>query len=173
MTINLLEMKDPYTIDHSKNVAGISLQIANKANLDIDIQILQFAALLHDIGKIGISDYVLNKPIKLSKSEYVMMQQHTILGFEAVKNLSIDKNIKDAILYHHESYDGTGYPYKLKGNDIPVVARLIKIADVYDALTTDRPYRQGFSKKEAFEIIQREKSKYDPELLKVFFKTIE
>lgn len=82
-----------------------------------------------------------------------MMQQHTTLGYEAVKNLSIAQEIKDAIMYHHESFDGTGYPLRLKGKDIPLIARLIKIGDVYNALTTDRPYRQAYSKKDALELM--------------------
>lgn len=172
MTLNLLEIRDPYTLGHSLQVAELSLELAKNTNVAIDYTILRYASLLHDIGKIGISDYVLNKSIKLSKSEYIMMQQHTLLGFEAVKNLSIDKYIKDAILFHHESYDGTGYPYRIKGNDIPYIARIIKIADVYNALTTDRPYRQGYSKEEAVEIMKQEQSKYDPELLEMFFKTL-
>jgi putative nucleotidyltransferase with HDIG domain len=168
LTLRLLELRDPYTFMHSRSVTDICIKIAHEAKLNIDVDVLRYSSLLYDIGKIGIGDYVLNKSIKLSRSEYIMMQQHTVLGYEAVKNLSIAQEIKDAILYHHESFDGTGYPTKLAGKDIPLIARIIKIADVYNALTTDRPYRQAFSKKDALEIMSAEKNQYDPELFDIF-----
>lgn len=168
----ILELRDPYTLGHSVRVSKLSKQIAEDAKIKINLKYLQYAALLHDIGKIIIPDSILNKATILSKPERKMVEQHTILGYEAVQNLRIPEEIKESILYHHENYDGTGYPNKIKGNEIPLVARLIKVADVYDALTPDRPRRKSYSEKEAKDIMMKEKNKYEPILLSSFMKLL-
>lgn len=170
MILHLLELRDPYTLGHSVRVAKIVRLIAEEVKVKIDIKDLQYGALLHDIGKIVVPDSILHKSSILSKAEKILIEQHTVLGYESVQSLRIPDLIKEAIYYHHENYDGTGYPLKLRGNDIPVSARIIKIADVYDALITDRPHRKSFSEKEAKNIMLREKNKYDPIFLAAFFR---
>ena len=172
MLLHLLELRDPYTLGHSVRVARIAKLIAEESKVKIDIKNLQYAALLHDIGKIAVPDSILHKSTILSKAEKILIEQHTVLGYESVQNLRIPDIIKETIYYHHESYDGTGYPLKLKGNEIPSSARIVKIADVYDALITDRPHRKSFPEKEAKNIMMKEKSKYDPIFLASFFKII-
>jgi putative nucleotidyltransferase with HDIG domain len=130
MLLHLLELRDPYTLGHSVRVARIAKLIAEESKVKIDIKNLQYAALLHDIGKIAVPDSILHKATILSKAEKILIEQHTVLGYESVQNLRIPDIIKETIYYHHESYDGTGYPLKLKGNEIPSSARIVKIADV-------------------------------------------
>ncbi len=102
---------------------------------------LSYAALLHDIGKITINDFVLNKPTMLNEVERVMLEKHTVMGHTLISPLGLDPLIAAVILHHHENYDGTGYPSGLKGEQIPLAARIVKMVDVYDALTSNRPYR--------------------------------
>lgn len=99
-------------------------------------------ALLHDIGKIGVPDRVLNKPGKLTEEEFALIRNHPIYGAEIVKDISMIPHVKEGVLYHHERYDGKGYPERLKGEEIPLVARIIAVADSYDAMSTNRIYRK-------------------------------
>jgi len=116
---------------------------------------LYIAGLLHDIGKIAVPEAVLNKPGRLTSKERDIIQQHPGKGAEIVKPLSLPQECVDGILYHHERFDGKGYPEGLKGNDIPPSAYIISVADSYDAMTSDRPYRKGMDKKVAIEEIKK------------------
>ena len=116
---------------------------------------LYIAGLLHDIGKIAVPEAVLNKNGKLNDEEYEIVKKHPLKGVEIVESLEISEQCLAGIRFHHERYDGLGYPQKLKGDEIPIVAAIISVADSFDAMTTDRPYRLGFSKEKAMEEVRR------------------
>lgn len=133
------------------------------------------SSILHDIGKVGIPDTILLKTGSLNKDELKIMLQHTTIGYDSLKSASRDlgedsflKMALDITLYHHERWDGSGYPNGLKGEEIPLSARIVAIADVYDALTTTRPYKKAFSHEESIEIMNKEAAKYEPRLYKIF-----
>ena len=134
------------------------------------LEILEFAAKIHDIGKVAISDYVLNKQGRYTETEYLTIQQHTLLGAKLLEPLDIDPAIRLTILNHHENYDGTGYPNKVKGDNIPVESRILRIVDTYDALTSPRGYRPAYTPEQALGIMKRDESFFDPNLLELFFK---
>lgn len=135
-----IELKDPYTGGHSERVAFISLLIADKINLSRDRkEKLVYAALLHDIGKIAVKGTILNKSGKLSDGEYEEVKKHTILGAAVLKGISYLKGVDDIVRHHHERFDGKGYPEGLKDGDIPLLSRIIAIADAFDAMISDRP----------------------------------
>ena len=163
--VSAVDNKDRYTRRHSDDVLSYSLQIAQELNLDEDAQhIVQVAALLHDVGKIGVPDSILRKPGKLSDDEYSAIKQHPTMGAIIVGAVAGFENTLDAVRHHHERWDGNGYPYGLKGLEIPVIARLMAVADAYSAMTTDRPYRKGLSTSRALSIlINGAGSQWDPE----------
>jgi HD-GYP domain-containing protein (c-di-GMP phosphodiesterase class II) len=135
---------------------------------------LKHAAMLHDLGKIGIPDEILLKKGKLTDSEYDIIRKHPQIGAEIIRHIHFLKDVAPIVLYHHERFDGFGYCSGLKGKEIPLGARIIAIADVYQALTSDRPYRKAYSKEEALKIItEGSGTQFDPEIVKVFFEIIE
>lgn len=144
MTIaNTIDAKDEYTRGHSRRVAEYSVAIAREMGLSTEeAERIQFIALLHDIGKIGVPDSVLNKPGKLTDEEYALMKQHTVIGADILKDITTIPGIDVGARYHHERYDGSGYPDGLKGDEIPFIARIIAAADAYDAMTSNRVYRR-------------------------------
>ncbi|EJR72174.1 hypothetical protein IK7_06000 [Bacillus cereus VD156] len=130
-----------------------------------------FICLLHDIGKIGIPDEVLNKASSLTEEEYNIIKAHPQLGLEVFKNISLIKGSEAIILSHHERWDGNGYPQKLRGNQIPLCARIVAIADAFDAMTSSRAYRSALSPKEAYRrIIEGSGTQFDPAIVNVFKK---
>ncbi|MDE6024894.1 MAG: HD domain-containing protein [Lachnospiraceae bacterium] len=138
-----IDAKDAYTNDHSTHVAEYSRELAKRMGLSNEEQEhIYYVALLHDIGKIGIPDYILNKPDKLTDEEYEVIKTHPQIGADILKNFTSLKGIADGAHYHHERYDGTGYCEGLKGEDIPLVARIIAVADAYDAMSSERCYRK-------------------------------
>ncbi|MGN0317037.1 MAG: HD domain-containing phosphohydrolase [Lachnospira sp.] len=147
---NTIDAKDEYTKGHSKRVSDYSVAIATEIK-DImhytqqDIENIRAIALLHDIGKIGVPDSVLNKPGKLTDDEFAMMKNHTIIGADILKDIGILPGIELGAKYHHERYDGKGYPDQLAGEDIPFISRIIAVADAYDAMTSNRVYRRPLS----------------------------
>lgn len=170
-----LEQKDEYTRGHSDHVATYSALFAKYIGVSREeVKIIQNAALLHDIGKIGIPDGILNKPGKLTEEEFEQIKFHPIYGMELLKTLDFLKDELVLILHHHEKFDGSGYPYGLKGNQIPVGAQLISLADIFDALTTDRPYRKGYSAEKAIEIMEKMSGEnFQPSLFEQFVKFIQ
>lgn len=151
-----IEIKDQYTHGHTERVTNYAVMIAQRmvengsANFDQKfIESVHIASLLHDIGKIGVPEAILNKPGKLTVEEFEIMKRHTINGVEILKPLMELRDALDGVKSHHERYDGAGYPEGLKGDEIPMVAAIIAVADTYDAMITDRPYRAGRSKEEA------------------------
>ncbi len=151
-----IDAKDEYTKGHSSSVSRYSEALARALNLpEKDVERIKLGALLHDIGKIGIPEHVLKKPSKLTDEEWEIMKQHPTIGAEKV--LLPNESLHDLIpivKYHHEHWDGSGYPEKLKGEDIPLAARIVSVADAYHALISDRPYRKGMSNEKACEILR-------------------
>ncbi|MBC7331508.1 MAG: HD-GYP domain-containing protein [Synergistetes bacterium] len=151
----IMEEKDPYTQGHSKNVALISLLLANRLGLsEREKELIREAALFHDIGKIGIPNEILNKKGKLTPEEFEAIKKHPLIGYTILSDINGVEEIAEIVKYHHERLDGSGYPEGLKGEEIPFGARLIAVADVFDALISDRPYRSAFSPEEAIEIME-------------------
>lgn len=172
---NLIDAKDTYTRGHSTRVAYYTQKIAEAMGLhENEVKCLGYIALMHDCGKIGIPESILTKPAKLTAEEYKMMQSHTTYGGEALKDFTAINGIVEGALYHHERFDGTGYPKKLKGSDIPLYARIIGVADALDAMNSDRCYRPHLSP----DVIKKELknnsgSQFDPDIVEVTLELIE
>ena len=166
--ISFIDAKDPYTRGHSKRVAMYAAEIAKRMGLSGDeVQNIYYAGLLHDAGKISIPDAVLNKPGKLTDEERKLIQNHTIAGGKMLKQMSSIRGIRETALYHHERYDGTGYPEGLRGEAIPLYARIVGVADSYDAMSSNRVYRRHLNKDEIIEEIQNGAgTQFDPDLVK-------
>ncbi len=168
------EYKDKYTGFHIQRISTYCVKIAESLGLSKDqIDLLKYSSPLHDIGKLGIPEKILTKPGTLNKFEREIIKKHTLIGAKILEGSKIKylKVAEKIALFHHEKWDGSGYPYGLKGTKIPLFARITAIADVFDALTTDRPYRKALSISEALEIIKNlSRTHFDPELVKVFLK---
>ncbi len=171
---DLLEKRDPYTAQHSEQVATLSEKIARQMGLPEErVERIKSAARIHDIGKIGISDEILLKPSKLTDKEWKEMKKHPVIGADMVKDLEIYKDAEGIIRHEHEQWDGSGYPDGLEGEDIPLGARIVAAADTYSAMTTDRPYRKALNKQEALEEIKRVKgTQLDPQVAEALIKVI-
>ncbi len=153
--VTAVDTKDRYTRRHSEDVMSYSYQIACALGLsEADCNLALTAALLHDVGKIGVPNYILRKPGKLTDEEYKAIKQHPMMGAVIVGAVSGLEDTLDAIRHHHERWDGKGYPYGLRGEDTPLLARLMAVADAYSALTTDRPYRKGMDAARALAILE-------------------
>jgi len=155
--ITALEARDLYTKGHTARVSEMALSLGRFMALDEDALLeLEIAANLHDIGKIGVRDSVLLKPDKLTDEEYAKIQEHAVTGAEILRPIESLKNVIPLILYHHERWDGEGYPSAIKGERIPLGARIIAIADAFDAMTSNRPYRKNLTAGEALEVVRQE-----------------
>ena len=151
-----IEERDLYTGGHTKRVAEYSKAIARHLGLKPgDVEDVELAAIIHDVGKIGIEDGILNKPDKLTKEEFDTIKEHTIKGLHIVRDVSEFDEVKSGILSHHERHDGKGYPNGLSGDDISVIAGIISVADTFDAMVSDRPYRKGLDHDAALYEIQK------------------
>ncbi len=172
--IEALEARDPYTRGHSETVASIVTGMAAEMNMSQDeINTLGIGARLHDLGKIGVPDSVLLKEGPLTDEEFAIIKSHPVTGAEILGPIPTLENIIPVILLHHERFDGKGYPKGLKGNQIPLWARMAAVADTYDALVSDRPYRKGMSQQKALRIIDDVRgTQLCPECTNVFFKWI-
>ncbi len=170
-----LEAKDTYTSGHASRVQKYAEMIAQAVNLSEEkTERIRIAALLHDIGKVGISDNILNKPFSLSAGEYAEIKRHAVIGAEIIEGVDFLKNISTIILQHHERYDGKGYPFGLKEDEISPEAAILSIADVYDAMTSERPYRKALSKEEALvEIKKNAGTQLHPTFAKHFIELLE
>jgi putative nucleotidyltransferase with HDIG domain len=171
--IATLELKDPYTRGHSERVASYALILAKELGFfnEEELKSFNYACLLHDIGKINIPDHILMKPTSLTKEEYEIIKSHTIVGAEAVSKVVGFSNTIDVIQYHHERWDGKGYPNGLKGEEIPYLARITSIADAFDAMTSSRSYRAALSVEEAYKrILEGRGTQFDPKLVDSFVK---
>jgi putative two-component system response regulator len=168
---SVIGLRDPHGKAHSKHVMELSSTFGRKVDLtSLQIETLAFTAEIHDIGKIAINEFIINKPGRFTEAEYLMTQHHAELGANLIETLGLDPLIALAIRHHHENFDGTGYPHKLKGDAIPLESRIIRITDTYDALTSNRGYRAAYTHKKALAIIEQDQRFFDPELLEIFFK---
>ena len=168
--VNALEARDLYTRQHSNRVTGISLMIGHQLGCTSDeLDILNFAGHLHDIGKIGIRDDILLKPGKLTEGEFEKIKEHPIIGANILEQLGFWERERQIIRSHHERFDGTGYPDGLKKDDIPLLARILSVADVYDAMASDRAYRKRMEEKVILKIIfDGSGSQFDPHIVQSF-----
>jgi len=172
--ISIVEAKDPYTKGHTERVASYSVALANRMGLGpTDLERVMFAALMHDIGKMGVLDEIVNKPGALTEQEWELMRAHPVVGAGIVEKMEFLNGTADIVRHHHESWNGKGYPDGLTGPDIPLGARIVTVADSFDAMTTDRPYRKALSFDEAIERLEEAAGvQFDADLVKVFVKYI-
>ena len=169
---NSIEARDPYTRGHSHRVGQIAKAIAEELGWsDDEIELIDWGGMLHDVGKIGINDAILNKPGKLEDEEYEAIKLHPVIGAQIVKGISFLEPVVPYILEHHERFNGKGYPRGLTGDEISLKGRLLAVADVYDAMTTDRPYKKAFEPEVAVKkILGNTNSDFDPNIVKAFEK---
>jgi HD-GYP domain-containing protein (c-di-GMP phosphodiesterase class II) len=172
--VNAVDQKDPYTSGHSLRVGYYSILLGKTLGLpDADLQMLHWSALLHDVGKIGIRDEVLKKQGRLTEEEFDHIKEHPVRSHQVVREVPQLSDALEGVLHHHEHFDGGGYPAGLVGEDIPRQARIVQIADVFDALTSNRSYRAANDWSEALEIMKRESgTTLDPTLCPVFDELI-
>ena len=170
--VTAVDNKDRYTRRHSEDVLAYSLLIAEQMGLDAATQhTLQVAALLHDVGKIGVPDAVLRKPGKLTEEEYQAIQQHPMMGAVIVGAVPGFEEALDVVRHHHERWDGRGYPYGLRADETPFLARLIAVADAFSAMTTDRPYRKGMGREKALSVLEAGAgTQWDPECVQALLR---
>ncbi len=168
--VRAMEAKDPYTGGHSTRVAETACELGRFIGLaPSDIQLLEWAGMMHDIGKIGVRDDVLQKTGRLTAEEFEHIKTHPVKSFNVLEPIDALQSILSAVRHHHEHYDGSGYPDGLRGEKIPFFARILQVADVWDALTSTRPYRASMSKEKAIEIMRQEAGHtMDPQLVKQF-----
>jgi putative nucleotidyltransferase with HDIG domain len=167
-----LDLRDNETAGHSRRVTLYALEIARRCNFSADeLKQLERGAYLHDIGKIGIPDLILLKPGKLTREETAVMKTHVRIGYELMSRVAFLASASQIVLTHQECFDGSGYPQGLRGEEIPLGARIFSIADTLDAMMSDRPYRQGRSYEVARAEIQREAGKqFDPQVVAIFLE---
>lgn len=166
-----VDAKSRWTAGHSIRVTRYAVELANAIGLpESEVEKVNLSGLLHDLGKIGIPDAILDKPGKLTDEEWKVMKQHPIIGYEMLKDIwQFRGSVLDGVLYHHERVDGKGYPFGLKGEEIPLIGRLLAVADGFDAMTSDRPYRAGMPKEKALEVLlECAGTQWDKELVKAF-----
>lgn len=170
-----IDAKDRYTNGHSSRVSFYAYKLGERIGLsDEELKSLERNALLHDIGKIGVPDNVLNKPTKLNPEELASIREHTVIGRKIVEGLENLKDCGDVAMYHHERYDGTGYPEGLVGENIPLYARIVAIADAYDAMNSERVYRSALSREKIRqEFIDGKGTQFDPNLAEIFIQLID
>ena len=170
-----VEAKDSYTRGHSDRVAEFAVLIGKKLNLsEQDIRILHIGGLFHDIGKIGVPDTILQKETRLTDDEYSEIKNHPSIGVHILSTATIFKDIIPIVKHHHEKYDGNGYPSKLKGEDIPYLARIMAVADSFDAMSSRRSYRDSLSLDRIKEEFRNNKgTQFDPKLTDVFLDILE
>lgn len=169
-----LELFDKDTEGHSLRVTELTLDLARKNNIDSEeLEHIRRGALLHDIGKMGISDETLNKKASLTDKERLLIERHPLHAYVLLKDIPFLEKAMDIPVYHHERWDGTGYPYHLSGTDIPLAARIFAIVDNWDALTSDRPYRKAWPEDKVILYIQNQSGqKFDPDLVNLFLSSI-
>ena len=168
-----IELKDPYTKGHCDRVAGYALTLADSLGLSVQQKTdIRHGCWLHDCGKIGIPESILNKPGKLTDEEMDIIRKHPDWGAEVARIANKSTIIVNIIRFHHEAYNGTGYPTGIHGEDIPLEARIVTVADVFDALTSTRPYRKAYGLEEALNVMEGMRGKtFDPVLFDIFLKS--
>jgi len=169
-----IESRDPHTADHCTRLAYYAELVATSLCLtEEQTELIRYGAALHDAGKVGVSDAILKKPGKLTPQEWAEIRLHPYIGGQLCKRVTFLRPVHPIVYYHHERYDGDGYPDGLRGQDIPLAARIVAIADAYDAMTSHRPYRPAMSHAQAVRELRRGAgSQWDPELVPIFLKAL-
>jgi putative nucleotidyltransferase with HDIG domain len=172
---NALDAKSPLTMGHSERVATLSLAIAKEMQVnEHDMEILKIGSLLHDIGKLETYDVILEKTEPLTAKEWELIKMHPTKGADILNPIGQLRKVIPIIKYHHERFDGTGYPEGLKEQDIPLLARILCVADSFDAMTSDRPYKHAMEREQAFaHVRQKAGTQFDPDVVKVFLKVFD
>lgn len=172
--VGALELKDSYTQGQARRVSEYCLSIGSKLKLpEIEMRDLYLGAMLHDIGKYNTAEDLLNKPDSLSHREETLTREHTLKGTLFVVGISDLSHVGPTILHHHEHWDGTGYPGRLKGEQIPLHARIVAVADAYDAMISNRPYREGLDKDVAVrELVNKKYLQFDPVIVDIFIECL-
>jgi len=170
--VSAIEAKDKYTLGHSERVSEYAADLAKKAGLSEEkVEEIRIAGMLHDVGKIGVADEILHKPSKLTQLEYEEVKKHPAIGSWILNTLELSDTTMDAINYHHERYDGKGYPLGLSGKELSLEAQIIALSDAYDAMTSDRPYRKAMSHSQAINEIKKcSDTQFNPELVAIVEK---
>jgi HD-GYP domain-containing protein (c-di-GMP phosphodiesterase class II) len=170
-----IEQRDPYTGGHTRRVTLYSQAVGKYLQLNpLERKWLKITSVLHDIGKIGIEDHILKKAERLSPQEFELIKRHSEIGAKIVEHIRQLKEIIPGVKYHHEQVNGKGYPEGLMGKDIPVLAKIVAVADTYDAMTTDRPYRKAMEKEEAIEELKRcSGTQLDKEIVEAFVQAFQ
>jgi putative two-component system response regulator len=170
-----IDAKDSYTNGHSSRVAKYSVMLGKRLGFDEErLARLQYVALLHDVGKIGIADSILNKKGKLTDEEYAIIKSHSTIGARILSDITEIPDVAVGAKYHHERFDGKGYPVGLKGEEIPFIARIIAVADSYDAMTSQRSYRSALPQGVVREEIERcSGTQFDPRLARLMLEIID
>jgi putative nucleotidyltransferase with HDIG domain len=172
--VQAIDAKDSYTKAHCDIVAEYAVKLAERLGLPPESKrALRIAGLLHDIGKLAVPDDILKKPAPLTQEEYEIMQRHVSIGEVLIREVPELKEVIQAVACHHERFDGTGYPRGLKGDEIPLIGRIIALADAYSAMCLDRPYRKGMSHDRVLnELVAGARVQFDPELAQVFVQLL-
>jgi len=172
--VSAIDQKDHYTSGHSERVGFLAHLTGRGLGLPLsELKVLEWAGLLHDVGKIGIPEDILNKPGRLTEAEFDQIKRHSVMGHEILKPIASLEQVLAGVLYHHETPDGSGYPEGLKGDEISLVARIIRAADVFDALSSARSYRGAYSIEAACEIIRKDAgTKIDAEVAQALLEAI-
>ena len=167
-----IDGKDPYTRGHSERVSRISVAIAQRLGIsDDECEKIRISALLHDVGKIAIDDKILKKPAALTDEEYEIMKQHPQKGYKIMSQIPAMKEFLPGMYMHHEMVNGQGYPQGLKGDEIPLMGKIVAVADTFDAMTTDRPYQQAMKFEDAVARIESfVGTRYDPDVVAAFVR---
>lgn len=175
MIAHAIDLKDVYTGRHAREVADIAVRIARAMRLpEKDVSTIRIASLLHDIGKVGISGGIIRKPSRLTTDEESAMKQHPVIGAEIMQPVGLLTDAAHLVRHHHEHYDGSGYPVGLTGEDIPLGSRIVLVADAFNAMVTDRPYRRARSKVEALKILKDHAgSQFDPIVVRALESIVE
>jgi len=170
---NAIEARDPYTRGHTGRVTALARAIAHQMGWSEEqLSSLEIGALLHDVGKIGVADAILRKPGPLSEAEYADIKTHPEVGRRMLQGISYLESAIPGVLYHHERYDGQGYPEQLSGSEIPLAGRIMAVADAFDAMTSDRPYRRAMSPEAAIPELERGAgTQFDPEVVAAFARS--
>lgn len=174
-TYGAIDAKDHYTFSHSNNVMYYATSLASEMGLDEEfVEIIRQAALMHDVGKIGIPEQILSKPGRLTEEEYEIMKGHVESSIEIIRHLPSLNYVIPAVIGHHERYDGKGYPRRIAGEDIPLSARILGISDAFDAMISKRCYKQAQPLEKVLGILKEEAGKqFDPNLVPIFIQAIE
>lgn len=169
----LVSYRDPDLAGHHHRIGEYAHDYALHLGYSVeDAATFKMSAEIHDIGKMAIPETILNKVSRLTPTELMIIRQHAGIGHELITPLGLDPCVRDAVLHHHENYDGSGYPAGMGGNEIPMFARMLRVCDSFDAITEDRPYHQGVSWLEALDIMERDERFYDSELLQEFISMV-